>query len=429
MLSRFKLITQKYWYIALLVLSSVITMSKLILYADHVEPVHFNAYVIALSLGSFLSFVISFGLVESTIKTFARLFAVKKIHSTLGSYRYIVPTFFIRGLFLLFGLVIYVLISDQKSLVWAIGLCLLAITVTMTSLLASMQRSTTKTNLMAGTSLLRAVISTTMIFVGYSFSPTYGAIFGEIFAQLVALLIGFYLLLKSHSVNYCELVSLKIKDISADLKATKSIKFYLFLAYLIMSFPLYLDRFYFELNYSITELAPYSLCAILLSSSYLMYNSLFQRTGPEMIINAKRGTSAAQILLLGFRTVFLGAFCLSILFLIIFFAYEFGWAVDLVNKYNVTPEMIFLIFLISLTNGTAIFEGAFLSFDKERAFFCSSLLYFLFLGFAIVANFIFEASLIEFLYIYLVVKLLHFFSVITIFWLSTKNQNVSQMVI
>jgi hypothetical protein len=428
MLFRLKLIAQRYWYIAVFVLSSVTTMSKLILYADHVEPVHFNSYVIVLSLGSFLGFLISFGIVESTQKTFARLFVVKKIHSTLGSYRHIFPTFFIRGLFLLFGLVIYVLISDQKSLVWAIGLCLLAMTVTMTSLLASMQRSTMKTNLMAGTSLLRASLSMITIFVGYLFSPTYGAIFGEIFAQLVSLLVGFYLLLKSHSVDYRELVSLPIKDISADLKATKNVKFYLFLAYLIMSLPLYLDRFYFELNYPIGELAPYSLCAILLSASYLIYNSLFQRAGPEMIIKTKKGSSAAEILMLGGRAVSLGAFCLSILFSIIFLAYEFGWAADLVNKYKVTPEMILLIFLISLTNGTAIFEGAFLSFDKEREFFSNSVLYLLFLGFSIVGNFIFGLSLIEFLYIYLAVKLLHVVSTITIFWLSTNNKKIPQVV-
>ena len=428
MLFRLKLIFQSHWYIALLVLSSVITMLKLLLYANHVEPQHFNTYVILLSLGSFLAFIISFGIVESTTKTFARLFSVKKIYSALASYRHIAPVFFIRSLFLLLALVIYVVVSGQKSLVWAIVLCIVAITVSMTSLLASMQRSTMKTNLMAGTSLLRAVMSMIAVFAGYSFSQTYGAILGEIFAQLVSLLVGFYLLLKSHSVNYRELVSLPIKDISEDLKAMKSVKFYLFLAYLIMSLPLYMDRFYFELNYSIAELAPYSLCAILLSSSYLMYNSLFQRVGPEMIIKAKRGGSTAQILILGGRAVLIGAFCLSILFSIIFLAYEFGWAVDLVNKYNVTPEIIFLMLLISLTNGTVIFEGAFLAFDKESGFFTNSVLYMLLLGLAILANFIFELSLIEFLYVYLAVKLLHVFSTITVFWLFTKNQNISQVV-
>lgn len=425
MLFRLKLIAQNHGYSAVLVLSSMITMLKLILYANHVDPEHFNAYVIILSLGSFLAFIISFGIVESTTKTFARLYAVRKIHSALGSYRYIFPIVVLRGVFLLLFLVIYVVVSDQRSLFWAILLSLVAITVTMTTLLASMQRSTMKTNLMAGTSLLRAVTSMISIFIGYSLSSAYGGILGEIFAQLVSLFIGFYLLLKLHAVSYRELVIIPIIDISADIQATNSVKLYLFLAYLIMSLPLYLDRFYFEANYSISELAPYSLCAILLSASYLMYNSLFQRAGPEMIIKAKRGGTAAEILIVGGKAVLLGAFCLSILFAIIFLAYELGWAVDLVNKYEVTPEMILLMLLISLTNGTVIFEGAFLSFDKEREFFRNSVLYLLLLGIAVVGNYIYGISLIEFLYIYLVVKLLHVVSTITIFLLSTNKQKIN----
>jgi len=404
-------------------ISAGITVIKLIAFASYVDAENFNNYIIPLSLGSFLAFILSFGLVESTTKIFARLFADKKEIIALGSYRYILPTLLKRGLFLLCIVAIYARFFEQKSFVWVLSICLIACTVSASTLLASMQRSTMKTNIMSGTSLFRALVSVIAVFIGYSFSPIYGPIIGEVIAQLLSLIIGFLMLLKSHRLSYLEVAAVSMANISTNLKEKHSIKFSLFFAYLIMSIPLYLDRYYFELNYSISELAPYSLCAILLGASYLVFNTLYQRAGPRMIIEYKSGRSPSDIFRIAVGTAFAGAIFLMLFFSFIILVYEFGYAESLFSKYSVSLNMLLLVFSISVFNSTGIFEGIFLSFDQEKKFMQSSFFYLACLVILLVVNFYYSFTLIEFLLIYLILKVAHFMFIFLLIYLYSKDNN------
>ena len=416
-------------YTIVMAISAVITMVKLIALASYVEAEHFNDYIIPLSLGSFLAFILSLGLVESTTKIFARLFAEKQEIIALGSYRYILPTLLKRGLFLLCIALIYARFFEHKSFFWVLSICLIACTVSASTLLASMQRSTMKTNIMSGTSLLRALLSVTAVFIGYSFSPIYGPIIGEVIAQLLSLIAGFLMLLKSHRLSYREVIAVPMANISRNLAEKHSIKLSLFLAYLIMSIPVYLDRYYFELNYPIGELAPYSLCAILLGVSYLVFNTLYQRAGPRMVIEYKLGSSQADIFRLAAGAAIAGIIFLILFFLFIMAVYGSGYAESLFSKYAVSVNMLLLVFSISIFNSTGIFEGIFLSFDQEKKFMQSSFFYLACLAISLVVNFYYSLTLIEFLLIYLIIKVSHFIFIFLLFYLYLKDSNSHKVVI
>lgn len=416
-------------YAIVMVISAGIAMVKLIAFANYVSPEHFNAYVIPLSLGSFLAYTLSLGLVESTTKNFSRLFADKKELIALGSYRYIVPVLLKRGLFLVGITAIYFVVFEQKSFVWVLCICLIAITVSGSTLLASMQRSTMKTNVMAGTSLIRATMSAISVFIGYSFSPFYGPIIGEVIAQLLSLFVGFFILIKAHRLSYKDVVAVPVSKVITSLKEKQSLKVFLFLASLIMSIPLYLDRYYFELNYSIIELAPYSLCAIVLGASYLVFNTLYQRAGPMMIIEYKMGKPPSGILFLAVKTALVGVIFLSLFFAFIILAYRFGFVESLFSKYSVSPDMLFLVFAISIFTSTAIFEGVFLSFDQEGKFLQCSFFYLACLGLLVLLNFLLSFSLVEFLLVYLFLKMAHFLFMVMMLGLYVKGIDFSKVVV
>ena len=408
-------------YTIIMAFGAVITTIKLILFASYVAPEDFNAYVIPLSLGAFLAFFLSLGLVESTTKIFSRLHEEKNDLIVIGSYRYILPILLKRSI-LLFGLItIYITFFKNNSIFWGLSIGVIAMILAMSTLLASMQRSTMKTNVLASTSLLRAIISFFAIFVGYSFSPNYGPVSGEIFSQTLSLFIGFVLLLKSHGMSHQELFTTSISRISKSIRQGHGLKLSLFIAYLIMSIPLYLDRYYFELTYPISELAPYSLCAIFLGASYLMFNALYQRSGPLMIIEYKSGVSPFAVIGMAAKTTLAGTLCLTFFFGIVILIYLFGWAESLFTKYWVSPDMLLLVFLISIFNCTGIFEGVFLSFDQEKTFMQSSFFYLTCLLMLVGINFLFSFSLLNFLTGYLVLKTAHLLYILGFLVIYAKN--------
>lgn len=415
-------------YTIIMAFGAVITTIKLILFASYVAPEDFNAYVIPLSLGAFLAFCLSLGLVESTTKLFSRLHEEKNDLIVIGSYRYILPILLKRTI-LLCGLVtIFITFFTNRSIFWGLLIVVIAMIMAASTLLASMQRGTMKTNELAITSLLRAIMSFFAIFFGYSFLPNYGPIIGEIVSQTLALLIGFMLLVKSHDMSYQELFTIPLSRLSKSISQGHGLKLSLFIAYLIMSTPLYLDRYYFELIYPISELAPYSLCAIFLSTSYLVFNTLYQRSGPLMIIKYKSGTSPFAVMGMAVKTSLAGTLCLTVIFGIVILIYVFGWAESLFTKYLVSLDMLLLVFLISILNCTAIFDGIFLSFDQEKGFMQSSFFYFTCLLMLGGINFLFSFSLLNFLSGYLVVKIVHLIYILKIQVGYAKNYLNSQAV-
>ena len=415
-------------YTIIMAFGAVITTIKLILFASYVVPEDFNAYVIPLSLGAFLAFCLSLGLVESTTKLFSRLHEEKNDLIVIGSYRYILPILLKRAVLLCGLITIYIAFLKNSSIFLGLLIGVIAMIMAASTLLASMQRGTMKTNVLASTSFLRAIMSVFAIFVGYSFSPNYGPIIGEIVSQTLSLLIGFALLLKSHDISHQELFTISMSRISKSIRQRHGLKLTLFIAYLIVSTPLYLDRYYFELIYPIRELAPYSLCAILLSTSYLVFNTLYQRSGPLMIIKYKSGTSPFAVMGMAVKTALAGTLCLTLLFAIVILIYMFGWAESLFARYFVSLEMLLLVFLISIFNCTGIFEGVFLSFDQEKAFMQSSFFYLTCLLMLGGMNFLFSFGLLDFLIGYLVVKTAHLLYMLIMLLSYAKNYVNPQVV-
>lgn len=412
-----------YSYTMVMTFSAFITTLKLIFFANYVEVESFNAYVIPLGLGSFLAFVLSLGLVESTTKIFSRLYQENKNLIILSSFKYIVPILIKRSVFLVSLIMILTFFTSSNSFFLGLVVVFVATSMAISTLLASMQRSSLKTTLMANTALLRALLSILAIFTGYKISPNYGPIIGEIISQLISIFVGYCFLIKSHSLTFKKIFNTTKEKIINSVKQNNELKLFLFIAYLIMSVPLYLDRYYFELIYPLKEMSPYTLCAIFLGGSYLIFNTLYQRIGPLMIIRFKSGTPLYEIINTAFKTSIAGTSILLIIFISLLFLYFQGFAEKLFVKYEVSLEMLVTIFLISILNCTSIFEGIFLSLDRENKFFMCSCFYLSLLILLISSNFYLNFSLLFFLKLYFFIKLAHLIFMIALLYSFAKAMN------
>jgi len=338
--------------------------------AGILSPQSFASYAVTVSLGAFLSSILSWGLVEETIKQFPRIAvsgdlssltvlskrAVRRLTSRAAIY---IPVAALAAYFL--GPSSFVTLGFAVPIAYG---------VVVTGIVASMQRALLDPMHLAFGTVVRSAIALILASLGaYQFG-----LVGAVAAEVIAALVGsFVSALTSHrkiakqSLNKPGSSAAHDGDVPSRLvEAHGGVQ--VFVAYTALSVPVYLDRTFVSAVFSQSEAASYALMALFVSASIVLVNIVAQKVGPQIVSREHAGAAPGSLvwyaakwsgLVLAIWLSFIGvASCLP----------SIAPFSEMFARYSVSGELLFAIALLGCVQVTALFEFILIARDREKQF-------------------------------------------------------------
>lgn len=333
------------------------------------SPPIYAVYSSIMGLGGFIANVLSFGLIENTVKKFPRLVIEGNHNEMVGEAKLAVKHLCIRAVVV--SIVAFALHFIFGGALWkSVGIAtLLALGASLASLFASIQRALFNTSALARGALYRAAVSVLIVSFGGWLLGLNGALFGEWLAALMgaALTLGIvWATMTKHRVHHRSANDDKTNK--QKYAPHKNTGLYVFFSYTLLSVPIYLDKMLVNHVYGEALGANYAFMTLLLTVSMVVINIIAQKVGPNLIAMQKVGSSAGKLLQYGMKWA--GAGVLAWIFFIL--VYITGVKLDLlpvrIAKYQLEPEMIVGLFFLGALQFSSILEYILLAFDMERKF-------------------------------------------------------------
>lgn len=354
-------------YLALMAAAALVSLVRGFTVAAVLPPEEFAVYAVAVATGTLFAGILSFGLIEGTIKHFPRLVlaggAAKLLGMADSGTRQLANRTIVGLPFL--GVVLYLLDSSQPFLFFAIAA--IAFGTAWLSLLASAQRAMLNAINVALANGVRAFLYLGLALLGAFYLGLNGALIGEIVAALLSAL-------ASRMIFKSTLGRQKHQPVRSSaspeppprpfaLEAGRNV----FLANSALTIPVYLDRAFVASVFGIQEAATYAVLALFASGATVLVSIVVQKVAPEIIVRAQSGTPISGLLSLAARwsaavaTAWICALVVA------------GWLsttdrLAFLSEYNLTTELLIAILVLGCVQVASIFEFILLAYDRERAF-------------------------------------------------------------
>lgn len=349
---------------ALLLISPVLSLLRITAVAAFVSIPDFALYSASVAVGSFLSTLLSFGLIERTIQLFPRLVHDGKADILAREALDIAGKLLLRAAVVTAGLVAAaVAFAPDQTLLAAItgGI---ALGVSWFALLASIQRGFVNPQRLARGTFLRAAITAGLV----SLAATGGVLYWVLIAEVGSMLLGCVL---TWAVFFRHLRP-AARGVVAGAAAGSGL--IVFAAQSSAAAPFYLDRAY------VTSILPgfaagqYAVLALGILAGSLLVSTVVQKTGPETIVLAHRG-EIALARRHAWRWMSLTAACWSLAMGAAWVVVAAGWVPAAYARYGITPAMLLPVWLIGLLLNSGKLEFLVLALDREWRLLRAALLF------------------------------------------------------
>jgi len=354
--------------------SVAMTMLRMIFVAAILSTLEFSGYAAIVSAGAFVSILLSFGVIEGTIKQFPRMGAIKQYDIILKESLSLVKVLSARSFYLLvvFIISIFVLFKVPGDY---IAIILIGYIGAITSLFASLQRALFNPLHLAFSSFLRTLVMFVFVVISGLLYGYYGALIAEVVVGLMAMFIPWiianYTIKNKARTEECLLVGNNYSSIISEHGIV------LFFTYLILSIPIYLDRMYVNTFYDSDSSATYSVIAIFLSISIVLPNIISQKLGPVLIKMQTQLTSSEVITHKALRWSVLTISIWILIITTIGLGFQSGYLPASLEKYRISIDMLFAIGVLGCMNIAAFFEFIVISYNYEKQFLYIALGYIL----------------------------------------------------
>jgi len=284
LLERFGVSSRSIWiYFAVTFASAILSMIRGLFVATACSATDFTRYGVVLYSGYFLGYLLSFGSIEASFKSFPRLSVsgrVREVHELAAAVFWKLGS---RAFVLGSALLVAGFSFDQVFFFDAVVAVLLGMIASCTSLTASVQRANGDYGGLAGTALVRTLLALAMV------SPA--AYFYDfrwvITAELVAGALGVVISSRRAGLNLHGMPSLRsVLDGASDGVFQNLISnrgLLVSVSAIFVSVPFYLDRMFVAAVFGTADAARYALLSIFLGAAILLFNVITQRVGTEAI--------------------------------------------------------------------------------------------------------------------------------------------------
>ncbi|MDE2427268.1 MAG: oligosaccharide flippase family protein [Burkholderiales bacterium] len=394
LIAQLKKILGNSYFLMLMMLSAGISMSRGFFVAMGLDKAAFIDYATVVSTGYFLSFFLSIGAVEYTVKNFPRMIANKENAKVIDLTEILIISLLHRA-FLLIVLTFFTLYFVNERYFIALSIAfILGLLSCLTSVISSLQRSLSKPHQLAYSNLYRAIIVFLFVVPATYYNNFSLVVASEIFSSLL----GFFLSCWHSGVKNISIQKIR-KSFSVALKVFGNHKDGLLLSvsYLLLSIPFYLDRLVAKSIYPIDESAKYALIAMFMTAGSVLSNTIAQRTGAEAIkiLNHDRKIKSAARYIV--KWIIFGVLLWSIFMLLVSALFHFDIMPESLKKYDIAANYLVLVYFLGILSFGSIIEFIVIGIDGEKLMLFSSIFYLTLLFILIFIVYIFHLPLVYFL--------------------------------
>ena len=387
---------KSFFYFSLFLLSSLIFFIKGIVLALYMESSMYGTYVSIYAISIFIGSIMSFGIVEETIKNFPRLW-VKNEKSKINIEFNKIRIKLVKRSLLISPICLfctYYTVGKFDFLITAISI-FISFSTSYFSLYASFIRSTGSINKMSEMQFVRAISSITLVFIA-TFFNNWGIVFlFDALASLISLVNCW--LIKKH------LISKNINNIFH-----KRGGLLIYFSYILTSLPSYFDKFLIGKIFGFSIAASFSVHLILVQVSTIFCNIISQKVGPDLIKLQFVTKNNVTVLwhLLKWVIIF---FLINTFFIIFFYSVvKLNIFPSFSKKYSINNIYIIICGFIAFLQVTSLIEFLMISLDKEKYILIGSVIFFLTIITSFLICFLFNLPLLFYLLSILFSKLLQF---------------------
>ena len=282
-------------FFVLMGLSSALALLRGLVLAAILPVDGFGRYAMLFAIGTFAASLLSFGLIERSLKRFSRLCADGHLDSAFTEADLIARSLALRALLVAVATVGLMLAAGLTA--WLVpGLLALGVALSagLQSTYISLQRSDGELRGMGLTSLARALLALMMGLAGASLYGWIGALFGEIAGGLLGGLLSRQFMVRKLSASAQRLPSEGLPPIEAPQR-----ELWTFVGFLGAAVPLYLDRTIVTALLGHAATGTYAMLMLFVMGAYTATGIVSQKLGPQLVhMQRLRAGSRAQVLLL-----------------------------------------------------------------------------------------------------------------------------------
>jgi hypothetical protein len=395
------------WYMSLMSLASAISLLRGFFVAGLLDVSSFGRYATLVATGMFFSSLLSFGEIEKTIKFFPRLWLSGHHFEVLKATDKSVKVLFSRvaliGYLLLGCFFLGVMVEGAKS---GLLVVVVALNAAIASIYASAIRATGNTNILARNTFIRSLIVLLLASFGATYYSWYGAILGEAIGFQLGALVTRYSLSKQTKRIMNDLPQLKSDE---PIMTGKEGKYWLFVATLCVAVPTFLDRAFISSVYDHLTVGTLGFLMLFVTGASTLTGIITQKVGPQLVkmqhtdeqlINQLR--YSVRWLLLIWVTLALGLVVVDLLMV-------FGPARIYYDKFHLNMSLLITTSVLCMLQISVILDYLIISRNVEKGVFLSAFIYLCVICFGAYNVWHFKLSLVEFIWMLVVCKLIHLF--------------------
>lgn len=371
-------------FLALMIFSAGLSFVRILSVAAFLIANDFSTYAVIISLGAFLSYMLSFGKVEATVKLFPRDFVNNDCGKIYKNSASIIGLLSIRSFLFLIVFLFAEFIFDFLDFFTVLCLVLIALMHALVALVASVLRALGNLFLYAFNTLFRAIVSVVSVIAVAFYTKDLALV---LVVEVAAVLFGFvvsWIYLRGYlrkQARYSDAAAGAVQSNKArkfGLGSTHDERL-LFFSYAMVSMPFYLDRFFVSSIFNEKESAQYAVLAVFLSGAILIVNTISQKIGPDSIkeIAVNGQLSNAYFYVLRWASYIVVGWFLTIT--TIAFAFYLELVPSGLTKYNLQLSYFAVVGVLGGLHVTSLFEFLLLGQDKEKEFFSAAFVYFIFI--------------------------------------------------
>ncbi len=353
-------------FIGVMLGASLMTMVRMAIAALLLRPHDFATYATLSATAAFLSSIISFGIIEATIKGFPRLVGEGRAGEMPGQAHAILRTVAVRAL-LAGGLIL--LAGWLLDMIWLrlLGFALLlAPANAYTAIVASMQRAAGNPVHLAAGTVLRALAVMLAVTICAAFFGLVAVVGAEAVTTVFACYLSERLFFAGRNSPACAGSGSETAAVPPHGDRGDGIR--VFMAFSLITIPFYLDRLYVTSVLGDGPAGQYAVLALFLTGASLLVNTLAQRVGPDAIRLVHRdGNSAAarrQVMQWTGVSIALWLLAMAIAGSVI----GMNLLPSGLARYHIEWPMLAPIAVSGILLNTALLEFLLLALDREKAF-------------------------------------------------------------
>lgn len=345
-------------FVTAMIGAAFFSMLRMIAAAWYMPLADFANYTAIVATAAFLSTILSFGIIEATVKNFPRLTGEGREADILPTARRIMKWLSVRALS--FGIPVLAagFLLDLEWLKFVGIAFLFSLNTSYTGILASMQRAAGTAATQAQGTLLRSV--------GVLCAVMVAARYGDLAVVLIAEAVATFLtcFLSEWFYFHRRFGTAGDSPIASSRSGKDGVL--LFLAYSCVSMPFYLDRLFVTSVLGAKDGAEYAVLAVFLTAASVLVSTLAQRSGPQAIRLVQRDGSPKAAL----RQILAWCLVAGILWLGAMGIAATAVAADMLPpqlaRYFSDPALLIPVTVSGLLLTTGLIEFLFVALDRER---------------------------------------------------------------